>query len=88
MTIYKIKVHINILGNEQTDELAKNGTTKEYKFASKPYEFAYTTPFYYQKDEWLGHANRHDKGPVRGLETYITKHDHNKKLTNNDTTIF
>jgi len=49
-SIYKIKAHVNILGNEQVDRLAKHGT-KEYKFASKPYEFVHTMPFYYQKDE-------------------------------------
>ena len=49
-TICKVKAHINIDGNEQADQLAKLGTKKIYRFASKPYEFAYTTPYYFQKD--------------------------------------
>jgi len=77
-SIYKIKAHVNIEGNERADKLAKHGTTKEYKFATKPYEFAHTTPFYYQKDEWSGPAHRPDKGPVRCLQTYIKKYDRDK----------
>ena len=46
-TIYKVKAHINIEGNEQADALAQIGTKKLYKFASKPYEFAHTTPYYF-----------------------------------------
>ena len=79
-TIHKVKAHINIKGNEQADTLAKNGTKKRYKFASKTYEFAHTTPFYYQKDAWPGPIKRPDKGPVRCLETYIQKHDREKNL--------
>ena len=44
-TLNKVKAHINIEGNEQADILAKNGTKKQYTFASKPYEFAHTTPY-------------------------------------------
>ena len=43
-TLYKVKAHINIEGNKQADKLAKEGTKKEYIFASKTYEFAHTTP--------------------------------------------
>jgi len=56
-SIYKIKAHVNMKGNGQANILAKQGTTKEYKFGSKPYEFVHTTPFYYQKDEWPGSAH-------------------------------
>jgi hypothetical protein len=79
-SINKIKAHANISGNKKTDKLAKNGTNKEYKFASKPHEFAHTTPFYYQKDNWPGPAHRPDKGPVRCLDTYITKEDRKNNL--------
>ena len=74
-TINKVKAHKNIEGNEQADLLAKEGTKKTYRFAIKPYEFAHTTPYYFQKDIWPGPTKRPDKGPVRCLETYITKHD-------------
>ena len=59
-TIYKVKAHTNIEGNEQADALAKNGIKKQYKFTSKPHEFAHTTPYYFQKDIWPGPT----KGPV------------------------
>ena len=74
-TIHKVKAHINIMGNEQADQLAKQGTKKRYRFAVKSYEHAHTTPYYFQKDIWPGPNKRPDKGPVRCLETYITKHD-------------
>ena len=79
-TIHKVKAHINILGNEQAYQLAKQGTKKRYKFAAKSYEFAHTTPYYFQKDIWPGPNKRPDKGPVRCLETYITKHNRDNNL--------
>jgi hypothetical protein len=63
-TIYKVKAHINIEGNEQADALAKSGIKKLYKFASKPYEFAHTTPYYFHKDIWPSATKRPDKGPL------------------------
>jgi hypothetical protein len=86
-TIYKVKAHININGNEQSDTLAKTGTKKSYKFASKPHEFAHTTPYYFHKDIWPGPTKRPDKGLVRCLETNIQKHDREKKSRNNGTKI-
>jgi hypothetical protein len=79
-TISKVKAHINIEGNEQVDLLAKNGAKKRYRFATKSYEFAHTTPFFFQKDIWPGPNKRPDKGPVRCLQTYITKHDRETNL--------
>ena len=48
-TIYKVKTHTNINGNEQADQLAKNGAKKQYRFGTKSYEFAHTTPFFSKK---------------------------------------
>jgi len=80
-TIYKVKVYVQIDGNEQADQLAKNGTKKrDYQFATKPHEFAHTTPYYFQKDTWLGPNKRPDKGSVKCLEKYITKYDHENNL--------
>ena len=79
-TIYKVKAHINIEGNEKADTLAKEGLKKRYKFATKSFEFAHTTPYYFQKDIWPGPLKRPDKGPVRCLDTYIHKHDREKNL--------
>ena len=79
-TIYKVNAHINIEGNEKADTLAKEGLKKRYRFAAKPFEFAHTTPYYFQKYIWSGPTKRPDKGPVRCLETYIQKHDREKNL--------
>ena len=79
-TIYKVKAYANIDGNEQADQLAKQGTKNKYKFAAKPHGFAHTTPYYFQKDIWLGPIKRPDKGPIRCLETYITKNDRDDNL--------
>jgi hypothetical protein len=81
-TIYKVKAHTNIDENEQTYQLAKHGAKKRYKFAAKSYEFAHTTPYYFQKDTWPGPNKRPDKSPVRCLETYIAKHDQVNNLKN------
>jgi ribonuclease HI len=79
-TISKVKAHTNIVGNEQVDILAKSGAKKRYRFAIKTFEFAHTTPFFFQKDIWPGLNKRPDKGPVRCLQTYITKHDRETNL--------
>ena len=65
--------------NKQT-YLQKVAPKKLYKIASKPYEFAHTTPYYFHKDEWPGPTKSPDKGPIRCLETYIEKHDRKKNL--------
>jgi ribonuclease HI len=50
-TIYKVKAHTKINGNEHADQLAKEGTMKRgYQFAVHPHEFAHTSPYYFQKD--------------------------------------
>lgn len=79
-TIGKVKTHTNIEGNEQADRLAKNGTIKRYSFATKSYEFAHTTPYFFQKDTWPGPNKRPNKGPVICLQTYITKRDRETNL--------
>ena len=79
-TFYKVKAHINIEGNEQADRLAKIGARKKYFFASKPYEHAHTTPFYFKKDIQPGPMKCPDKGHVRCLQTYLTKYDQEKNI--------
>ena len=80
-TIYKVKAHAKINGNEHADQLAKEGTMKRnYQFAANPHEFAHTTPYYFQKDTWPGRNKRPDKGPVRCLEEYIKKYDRKNNL--------
>jgi hypothetical protein len=42
--------HLRVLGGVMLG--AKEGTSKEHLNALKPYEFAHSTPYYYQRDEW------------------------------------
>ena len=49
-TLYKVRAHANIEGNEKVDELVKEGREKEHTGAINPHEFAHSTPYYYQKD--------------------------------------
>ena len=79
-TLYKVRAHANILGNEKADELAKEGREKEHTNAISPHEFAHSTPYYYQKDWWHSMDETLDKGPIRFLEKHIIKHDRKYNL--------
>ena len=46
-TLYKVRAHTNIEGNEKADELAKEGREKEHIDAINPHKFAHSTPYYY-----------------------------------------
>ena len=74
-TLYKVRAHTNIEGNEKADELAKKGREKEHIDAINPHEFAHSTPYYYQKDWWHSIDKTLDKGPIRFLKKHIIKHD-------------
>ena len=53
ISFHKVQAHVNIKGNEEADKLAKNGRDEEnYKDARHPYEHAYTTPYYFQRNTW------------------------------------
>jgi ribonuclease HI len=75
ITLYKVRAHVNIDGNEKADKLAKAGLQLEHKIAKHPYEHAHATPYYYQKDVWASMEEVPDKGPVRFLEKQIKKYD-------------
>jgi hypothetical protein len=72
ITLYKVRAHVNIDGNEQADKLAKEGLEPrlelEHGIAIHPYEHAHATPYYYQKDVWASMMDVPDKDPVRFLE--------------------
>jgi ribonuclease HI len=74
-TISKVRAHVNIEGNENADKLAKEGLELEHRIAIHPYEHAYATPYYYQKDVWASMMDVPDKGPVRFLDKQILKYD-------------
>ena len=79
-TLYKVRAHANILGNEKVDELAKRGREKEHIDAMNPHEFAHSTPYYYQKDWWHSMNETPNKGPIRFLEKHLIKHDRKYNL--------
>ena len=74
-TLYKVRAHANIVGNEKADELAKEGREKGHSDAMNPRKFAHSTPYYYQKDWWNSMDETPNKGPIRFLEKHIIKHD-------------
>ena len=49
-TMYKIRVHANIEGNEKADKLANEGREKGHYDAINPHEFAHATPCFFQRD--------------------------------------
>ena len=71
ITLYKVRAHVNVDGNEKADKLAKYGLELEYRIATHPYEHAHATPYYYQKYVWASMADVPDKGPIRFLEKQI-----------------
>jgi ribonuclease HI len=64
VTLYKVRAHVNIDGNEQAYKLAKEGLDLAHRSATHPYEHAHATPYYYQKDEWPSMMDTPDKGPL------------------------
>ena len=63
-TLYKLRAHANIEGNEKADELDKEGRKKDHSDAINPHKFAHSTPYYYQKDWWNSMDETPDKGPI------------------------
>jgi hypothetical protein len=80
ITLYKVRAHVNIDGNEKADKLAKEGLELEHRIASHSHEHAHATPYYYQKDVWASMEEVPDKGPVRFLEKQIKKYDRETNL--------
>ena len=70
-TLYKVRAHANIVGNEEAETLAK------YLNALQPHEFAHSTPYYYQRDDCPSMKTTPDKELIRFLEKHLTKHDNN-----------
>ena len=79
-TVYKVRAHANIEGNENAHKLAKEGREKEHTDAINPHKFVHSTPYYYQKDWWHSMNETLDKGPIRFLEKYIIKYDRKYNL--------
>jgi hypothetical protein len=75
ITLYKVRAHVNIDGNEQADKLAKEGLELKHMIVIHSYEHAHATPYYYQREVWASMTDDPDKGPVRFLEKQITRYD-------------
>ena len=82
ITLYKVRAHVNIEGNEQANKLAKAMLELNHRIAIHPHEHAHVTPFYYQTDVWASMTDVPDKGPVRFLEKQIIKYDRDNNLEN------
>ena len=75
ITLYKVRVHVNIDGNKQADKLTKEGLDLTHRNATHPYEHAHATPYHYQKDKWPSMIDTPNKGPIKLLERQIRKYD-------------
>jgi hypothetical protein len=68
--LYKVRAHTNIIGNEEADKLAKEGS-KIILVSDIPYhphESAHSTPYWWCRDD--DHPYR---GPIRHLKPYLEK---------------
>jgi hypothetical protein len=68
--LYKVRAHINIIGNEEADKLAKE-ESKIVLVSDIPYhppESAHSTPYWWYRDD--DHLYR---GSIRHLDTYLEK---------------
>ena len=83
-TLYKVKAHANIIGNiignEEADTFAEEGTSKEHSNDLQSHDFAHSTLYYYRRDDWLSMGTTHDKGTIKFLEKHLTKHNKNINL--------
>ena len=80
-SIHKVKAHSNITGNEIVDTLAKNGRHKQHSLPSEPHKFAHSTPYFFQKDEWIGMDHTPYKGPIWNFQRYLIKYTTENHLT-------
>ena len=80
-SLHKVKAYSNITGNEIVDTLAKNGRHKQHSLPSEQHEFAHSTPYYFQKDEWIGMHYTPYKGPIRNFQRYFIKYTTENHLT-------
>jgi hypothetical protein len=68
--LYKVRAHTNIIGNEEADKLAKEGSkivlVSDIHF--HPHENAHSTAYWWCRDD-----DHPYKGPIRHLKLYIEK---------------
>jgi hypothetical protein len=80
--LYKVRAHTNIIGNEEADKLAKEGSKIILisDISYQPHESAHSTPYW-----WCREDNHPYKGPIRHLKSYLEKleKEENEKLAKN-----
>jgi ribonuclease HI len=67
-TLYKVRAHTNIIGNEEADKLAKEGSKidPENDMPTQAHENAHSTPYL-----WCREDDHPYKGPIRHLKPYL-----------------
>jgi ribonuclease HI len=77
--LYKVRAHTNIIGNEEADKLAKEGSKiiLVNDIPYHPHENAHSTPYW-----WCREDDHPYKGPIRHLKPYLEKleKEENEKL--------
>jgi hypothetical protein len=77
--LYKVRAHTSIIGNEEADKLAKEGSkiilVSDIHF--QPHESAHSTPYW-----WCREDDHPYRGPIRHLKSYLEKleKEENEKL--------
>ena len=68
--LHKVRAHTNIIGNEEADKLAKEGSkiVLVSDIPYQPYESAHSTPYWWCRDD--DHPYR---GPIQHLKSYVEK---------------
>jgi hypothetical protein len=74
--LHKIKAHTKIIGNEEANKLAKDGSkiVLVSNIPSCPHESAYSTPYWWCRDDH--HPYR---GPIQHLKSYLEKLEKRRK---------
>ena len=76
LTIYKVRVHYNITGNDKANELAKAGHENKHRLSILPYEDAHSIPYFLHKDFWIGNMSHTPyTSSIQHLQKHLIKHN-------------
>jgi hypothetical protein len=67
ISLHKVETHAKIVGNEETNKLVISGNKLIHLNPFKPYEFAYSTPYWFCKYEWPSMLMHPYKEPIKFL---------------------
>jgi ribonuclease HI len=74
LSIYKVRAHKNILGNEEADKLVKKGTELEIVSITEQYHNGHTNPYRLHRDEPYQHGHPF-KDPIKNYQKYLEKRE-------------